>query len=82
MNLIRSDLFLCGLHEVYSHNMAHLIYLFIYLFVHESRELVTWSSVVAISVVSVVSRNFFFQAIVSRISSLDRSQHTQTWIVL
>ena len=39
----------------------HLIYLFIYLFVHESREPVTWSSVVAILVVSVVSSNFFFR---------------------
>ena len=36
--------FLCGLHEVYSRTMLRPD-LFIYLFVYESREPVTWSSV-------------------------------------
>ena len=38
------SLFLCGLHEVYSHIMLRPN-LYIYLFVYESRGPVTWSSV-------------------------------------
>ena len=50
-------IFLCGLHEVYSHIMVSpdlflslFIYVFIYLFVYESRASVTWSSVVVLVV--------------------------------
>ena len=43
-NSIVFESFLCGLHEVYSRTMLRPD-LFIYLFVYESREPVTWSSV-------------------------------------
>ena len=50
--------FLCGLHGLYSHIMASSD-LFTYLFVHESRAPVTWSSAVAILLVNVASSSFF-----------------------
>ena len=43
----------------YTNCIATLWHHLIYLFVHESRAPVTWSSVVVILVVSVVSSNFF-----------------------
>ena len=58
-------LFLCGLHELYSHIMVSpdlFISLFIYLFVYESRASVTWSSrgsSIVVLVVSLGSSNFF-----------------------
>ena len=75
--------FLCGLHEVYSHIMVSpdlFIYLFISLFVYESRASVTWSSVVVL-VVNLGSSNLF-QVIVSRVSSPCTSQQIQTQLVL
>ena len=81
-----SLLLLCGLHEVYSHIMVS--FLFIYLFVFESRAPATWSSVYGELVVLVVSlgSSDFFQVIASRVSSAaidpGTSQQTQTQLVL